>query len=96
MPAGMQEASSGRAGEMGRCGTGHLNQICSKQKENLNPTEGWAPHVEDCLVGCFRRLLYWTEEEQEDILDVGGTVNVVFRYVRGVFRDSWIYLKCKR
>lgn len=96
VPAGVQEASGGTAGEMGRCGTGHLNQVPSKQKENLNPTEGRAPLVEDCLMGCFRRLLYWTEEEQEGILDFGGTVNVVFRYVRGGFRDSWIYLKCKR
>lgn len=52
--------------------------------------------MEDCLMGCFRRLLYWTEEEQEGILDVVGTVNVVFRYVCRGFRDSWIYLKCKR
>lgn len=94
LPANVWEAGGGMAGEMGRCTAGWMDQVSRTEREKIEipPREPFLL-LEGALKGCFKRFLQWTEEE-EDMLEVQA--HVAFRYVHGAFRDSLIYLRCKR
>lgn len=65
-------------------------EVWRETNDGNNPLYWGAPHVGGCVKGCSKRFPYWTEEEQEEVLDVGGSVSAAFRSVHGGFRDSWL------
>lgn len=65
---------------------------CPEQRKKIEIPlrEPFLP-LEGTLKGCFKRFIQWTEE---DMLQVQA--HIAFRYVHGAFRDSLIYLRCRR